>query len=73
MRVVQCPMVTSGDMRCSLRYDLIFLFVCFVSIVYLLAEPTAVKVFRFFFQIPGRRSTGRQLKHGIEHGQRSLC
>lgn len=61
MLVVQCPMVTFGDTRCSLRYDLILLSVRFISMAYLPAEPTAVKVFRLVVQISGRRSTGRQL------------
>jgi len=34
MRVGQSPTVTSGDMRCSLRYDLAFIG-CFVLITYL--------------------------------------
>ena len=63
MRVVQFQTVISGDMRCSLRYDLALLVVCFILIAYIFfPERTAVEIFRLVFQIPGGfRSTRRQL------------
>jgi hypothetical protein len=74
MRVVQFQTVISGDMRCSLRYDLAFLFVCFVLITYIFPERTAVEVFRLVFQIPGGfRSTRRQLWHCTGQWQCGLC
>jgi hypothetical protein len=74
MRVVQSQTVISGDMRCSLRYDLAFFIVYFVLIAYLLPEPTTVEVFRHVFQIPGGfRSTRRQLWHCTGQWQCGLC
>ena len=62
MRVVQFQTVISGDMRCSLRYDLALPIVCFILITYIFPERTAVEIFRLVFQIPrGFRSTRRQL------------
>jgi hypothetical protein len=62
MPAVRFQTVISGDMRCSLRYDLAILLVRIVLIPYSFAEPTAIEVFRLVFQIPGGcRRTRRQL------------
>ena len=53
MRVVQFQTVISGNIRCSLRYDLAYLIVCFLLITYIFPERTAVEVFRHVIQIPG--------------------
>jgi hypothetical protein len=74
MHVVPSQTVTSGDMKCSLRYDLPYVSVCFALTVSSLAEPTTVKVVWLVFQIPGGlRCTEKQPWGCTEQWQRSLC
>jgi hypothetical protein len=52
MRVVQFQTVISGDMRCSLRYDLAFLIVCFVLITLSFQNVQQSRTFGASFKFP---------------------
>lgn len=52
MRVVRYRTVISGDMRCSLRYDLVLLIVCFVLITYISQNVQQSRSFGSSFKFP---------------------